>query len=85
MDESLYEKLDSELRSLTEEISSFCDADRAEVLHFVEVGEFGLALETAFAIAMEQRMHLTPGNKLTMESMAAHMGISDAIDTNRLL
>lgn len=84
MDSRFFDRLDSEIRSLVEEIVSFNQSERAEVLHFVDVGEYGLALETAFGIAIEERKQLTHANKMKMKSLAAEMGICDSINTARL-
>ena len=84
MDNSRYYWLESGLQTLAKELSCFSDSERAEVLHFVEVGEFGLALKTAYAIILEENLVVTSDNKLKMILLASEMGISDAIDIDRL-
>lgn len=84
MDEETCEKLEAKLRTLTEELNSFSELERAEILHFVDVGEFGVAIETAFGIALEEQKKLTPSNKEAIMSIAAEMGIADSLDIDRL-
>lgn len=85
MDDCFYEDVAKRLRSLIESNSSFSDAEQAEILHFLDFGEFGLALETAFAIALEHPRRLKTGDKIAMKRLAVDMGLSDTIDTDRLL
>lgn len=84
MDDQTFERMESEMRSLTAELASFTEAERAEALHFIDEGEFGVALETIFGIALEEAKSLTPSIKTRLESLADEMGLAGTIDTQKL-
>jgi hypothetical protein len=51
-DFSKHERLFAELLSAAQVLS---DSERAEIQHFIDVGEYGLALETAADIYVEEK------------------------------
>jgi hypothetical protein len=84
MTDHYYEILAADVRALVAMLDSFTHSEREEVLHFVDVGEYGLALETAFGIAVEESKPLTPEAKQRIAKLAALMGIEHELDISKL-
>jgi hypothetical protein len=61
------------LRALPSEWTS---AEREEVKHFIDVGEWGLALETIAGITMDENRTLPDCVLAEMELLAIRMGIA---------
>jgi len=55
-----YKKLEAEFATLLAALPMLSDENTAEVLHFLHVGEYGLALETLVGIVHEEKMSLPP-------------------------
>ena len=51
--------------------------ERDEARHFVDVGEFGLALETIAGIVMDENRALPENVRLQIEVLAGRMGIAE--------
>ena len=60
--------------------SSFTDAELKEVRDFLEVKEYGLALETFIDIVKDESKRISIGACSAAEELAALMGISDEVD-----
>ena len=58
--------------------SVLSDAERAEVQRFIDVGEYGLALETAAAIYAEEKKIATAEVADLIERLAAAMSMDPA-------
>lgn len=79
-----YESLENELRTLLESLDTFSDSEKAEVVRYVDVGEYGLALETVFDIALEESKVISKALKLSITRLAEKMGICSTVDVTRL-
>ena len=74
----IIEKRFEQLLSFT--ASSFTDAEIKEVRDFVEVREYGLALETYIDIVKEERKRVSIAACSVTEEIAALMGVSGEVD-----
>jgi hypothetical protein len=82
---SRFSQLDVRLRSLLLAASPYLTAsEQGEVIAFIDVDEYGLALETLAGIAIEERKQLPAEVILAMRAAAARMAIQDRIDWRRL-
>lgn len=69
-----YKAIESLLCSLLDTASSiFSSAECEEVQKFIDVGEYGIALETAVAIYSEKKVQLTPNVVAMVEKIATEM------------
>jgi transcription elongation GreA/GreB family factor len=64
--------------------SELSDSERAEIQEFVDVGEYGLALETAADIYAEEKKTLTADVALLMEKLALAMSMDPGSIFGRL-
>ena len=60
--------------------SSFTDTELKEIRDFLEVREYGLALETFIDIVKEEHKRITIRAYSTAEELVALMGVSDEVD-----
>jgi hypothetical protein len=79
-----YGSLEQRLRALTASLETYTDAERTEILRFVDLGEFGVALETAFSIAVEEGKTLSKASKQGIVKLAFEMGLGESVDIARL-
>lgn len=85
MTPSRFSQLDIRLRSLLLAASPYLTAsEQLEVIAFIDVDEYALALETLAGIAIEERKKLPAEVILAMRAAAARMAIQDRIDWRRL-
>jgi hypothetical protein len=76
------ELLFKQLLNASEPVLSEAELD--EIRHFVDVGEYGLALETAVDIFAEERKVLPPGAIRCISSLAGTMKLDAAPLLNRI-
>jgi hypothetical protein len=69
------------LDSLSDELSA---AERREVEEFIDVGEYGVALETLSALLVEERKRISPVTFAEIVELADLMGIREATITDGL-
>jgi hypothetical protein len=76
--------IEDRLIGLLSMLDSFSDVERNEVRHFIDVGEYGLALETAYFIALEESRAISQAASHVLWDLATEMGITSTIDTSKL-
>lgn len=77
-DSDRYSSVVQLLDALLVELNSvFTTAEIAEVQHFIDVNEFGLALETACDIVREEHRPITPAIASRIDQIGRLMGVSD--------
>lgn len=59
------------------------ESERAEVARFVDVGEYGLGLETAIAIYAEEKKVITGEDFALLEHLAQLMNLPQSTDSIR--
>jgi hypothetical protein len=79
-----YGSVESGLLSLVNSLQHYRVEEIAEITRFIEVGEYGLALQTAFDIAVEEMRPLTDESKALMAHLASEMDIADTLDFSKL-
>lgn len=62
----------------------FTAAERQEVLEFIDVGEYGVALETLAAIAVEEKKRLPKAVFDVIRDLAAQMGVEGTVMSEEL-
>ena len=67
------ERLFSQLLAALQPI--FSEAEQQEVRHFIDVGEYGLALETLVGIFAEEKKECAPAVRLQIADLAGRMSI----------
>jgi len=70
------EVLFSNLWAASESVLS--DSERAEVQHFIDVGEYGLALETVIGIYVEEKKAASPNVVALIKRLAMAMSVEPA-------
>lgn len=60
--------------------NSFSDDEMKEISDFIEVGEYGLALQTFVDIVKEERKRIPLGAYVAVEELATLMGVADKVD-----
>lgn len=73
-----FHHLEEELTALLKEVAALKHSDRSEVAHFLDMGEYGLALETLVGAAMEVGVSLSAEVVLRLRSLARLMEIEDS-------
>jgi hypothetical protein len=69
-----FSRVEKEFATVLEEYPDlFSSAETQEVRHFVDVGEYGLALETAIHILIDKKIRASPGLISQLERLAASM------------
>ena len=79
-----FANVEEKLTRLLASLTSFSETERDEVQKFVDVGEYGLAAETAYQIILEERKPVTDQAVAMLRELAAAMGIADSVDVRRL-
>ncbi|MCD6035588.1 MAG: hypothetical protein K0R63_1329 [Rickettsiales bacterium] len=81
-----YKDLNTQINQLLEKLSIILtDKEVKEVVEFIDAAEYGLALETLFAILVEEKKMLNIDVWIEIESIARKMGIFDEKRFNRNL
>ena len=73
-----FRDLEEKLVTLLKELPALSDSDRSEVLHFLDVGEYGLALETLVGSMVKDRQVLSSEIVLRIRNLAGLMGLKDS-------
>lgn len=86
MDEYLsYERLKNELRVLFSALDIVLSPrECAEVAQFIDVAEYGIALESIAGIIVEGQRKLTPATFQRMADLARRMDIEESVVTNEM-
>jgi predicted DNA binding protein len=79
--EEIERRLELILDGLDKELSA---AERNEVVHFIEVGEYGVALETLSALLTEEQKKLPAAVFSQIKDLAEAMGIQGSTITASL-
>jgi len=79
-----YDEVESLARRLVSSLSGFSPRERDEVSSFLDAGEYGLAIETASAIVLEEARPLSRVSLELIRDLVAKIGIDDTVDINRL-
>ena len=83
--QSSFEELKCELASLVDALAhSLSEAERGEVMEFVDVGEFGVALETLVDVIVEEQKELPQSAFQTILLLAKKMGMLNSVVTPQL-
>lgn len=69
---------------LAESMTVLMDSERAEIQHFIDVGEYGLALETAVDVYQEEGKAASANVLMLMERLADAMSIESTSLLSRL-
>jgi len=77
---SKFDEIESMLSQLLMAVAmEFSDSERTEVQRFIDVGEYGLALETAAAIYSEEEKTATAEVVDLIERLASEMSMDSAL------
>jgi hypothetical protein len=80
MDRSDHEWLEATFAALFAELGdTLASAERAEIIEFVDVGEYGVALETLVALVVEEQKQLPAPAFATICLLADRMAIRDRV------
>lgn len=80
MDDNYYERLESMLRELLNSLSfNMSPAEQSEVGNFLEVNEYGLALETLSGILTEEHKVIDTTVKEKVQELQSIMGMESRI------
>ena len=79
-----FAQVESLVRQLLGTLTSFSNAEKEEVASFVDAGEYGLAVETAYHIILEEGKPLTRASSELLKALVTMMEIGDTVDLNRL-
>ena len=79
-----FAQVESLTQRLLDSLTSFSGSEKAEVLSFVDVGEYGVAVETAYHIVLEEGKPLTSVSSDLLRQLVGMMGMSDSVDLDRL-
>ncbi len=75
-DQAYYEALESALKDLLDALSPvFSEAERQEVQHFLDVGEYGVAFETLCGIITEEQKTIPAPSVSLIRTLADRMQI----------
>lgn len=81
-----FEIIEARLIGLLDALAGvFTTDERRGVEEFLEVGEYGLALETLTAVIVEDGKKISKRLLATIESVANEMGIRDSIMSEELI
>ena len=81
-----YQSLESALtRLLNNPELPVSDNEKPEVQNYIDVGEYGLALECLVAIILEEKKKLSRDVLGEIEALALKMGIEKTVVSNELL
>jgi hypothetical protein len=69
---------------LLDALTSFSVAEQGEVKRFVDVGEYGLAVETASDIILDEGKPLSRASYELLERLVTMMEIGDTVDLSRV-
>jgi hypothetical protein len=73
-----YRKLENELNTFLASLSTLADSEKSEVKHFIDVGEYGLALESLVGALVEKTNMLTPDVQPQVRRLANLMALTDS-------
>ena len=77
-------KVESLIRRLVDTLSEFSQSEKEEVLSFVDVGEYGLAVETAYSIIIEENKPITRQAYELFVELVALMDLGNSVKLERL-
>ncbi|MDQ0616770.1 hypothetical protein [Arthrobacter globiformis] len=78
--DDLHQKFDEILRRLVEDLGEVISfEEQLEILHFVDVHEFGLALSTTTGIIVEDDKRVPASLIMAIRSLAEQTGITDEL------
>lgn len=75
----LYDDVVGRLRGLLVGLETFSASERSEVEHFIDVDEFGLALETLVAIIVEEKKDVPHWVRRAIYQLSEVMGLADQL------
>jgi hypothetical protein len=73
-----YRNLEEKLQELLAIQSTLKESDRSDVLHFIDVGEYGLALETLVGALIEDQQKLPTEVEHRVRDLAVLMDLADS-------
>jgi hypothetical protein len=73
-----YQMLEGEINALLASLPTLRDSDRTDVVHFIEVGEFGLALETLVGAFFEDGQKLPDEILPRVRQLVGLMDLTDS-------
>lgn len=79
-----YAQVESLIRELFRSLSHFSPSEQDEVVSFLEAGEYGLAVETAYQIIIEQNKSLTQQSYDLFSELISMMDIGENVTLGRL-
>ena len=78
-----HELVEHELRSLVMSLG-LSKSEETEAIRYLDFGEYGLTLETAFDIVFECDKSISDDAKATFVKLAEMMGLSQSVDVKQL-
>jgi hypothetical protein len=79
-----FTQIESLIHRLLDTLTCFSNSEKEEVASFVDAGEYGLAVETAYHIILEEGKPVTRMSSELLKELVSMMEIRDTVDLGRL-